>query len=44
MIFWILVVIVAGVGIWMANNGSIPSWYKGLAIGLCVSYKGFERL
>lgn len=43
-IFWILVVIVAGVGIWMANNGSIPSWYKGLAIGLCVSYKGFERL
>lgn len=43
-IFWILVVIVAGVGIWMANNGSIPSWYKGLAIGLCVSYKGFEKL
>ena len=44
MIFWILVVIVAGVGIWMANNGSIPSWYKGLAIGLCVSYKGFEKI
>lgn len=43
-IFWILVVIVVGVGIWLANNGSIPSWYKGLAIGLCVSYKGFERL
>lgn len=43
-IFWILVVIVAGVGIWMANNGSIPSWYKGLAIGLCVSYKGFEKI
>lgn len=43
-IFWILVVIVTGVGIWMANNGSIPSWYKGLAIGLCVSYKGFEKI
>lgn len=43
-IFWILVVIVVGVGIWMANNGSIPSWYKGLAIGLCVSYKGFEKI
>lgn len=43
-IFWILVVIVAGVGIWMATNGSVPSWYKYLATGLFVSYKGFKSL
>ena len=44
MIFWILVVIVAGVGIWMANNGSIPSWYKGLIIALgAASTKVFKR-
>lgn len=43
-IFWILVVIVAGVGIWLSFNDSLPHWYKYLAIGLCVSYKGFERL
>lgn len=43
-IFWILVVIVAGVGIWLSVNDSVPHWYKYLAIGLCFSYKGFERL
>lgn len=42
-IFWILVVIVAGVGIWLSFNDSLPHWYKYLAIGLCVSYKGFKE-
>lgn len=43
-IFWISVVIVAVVGIWMANNGSIPSWYKGLVIGLgAASTKVFKK-
>lgn len=43
MIFWILVVIVAGVGIWLSFNDSLPHWYKYLAMGLCVSYKGFKE-
>ena len=42
-IFWILVVIVAGVGIWLSFNDSLPHWYKYLAMGLCVSYKGFKE-
>lgn len=42
-IFWILFIIVAGVGIWLSFNDSLPHWYKYLAIGLCVSYKGFKE-
>lgn len=42
-IFWILFIIVAGVGIWLSFNDSLPHWYKYLGLGLCVSYKGFKE-
>ena len=30
-------------GIWLSFNDSLPHWYKYLAMGLCVSYKGFKE-
>lgn len=41
-IYVVVCITVIAVGIYMACNGSVPGWYKGLIIATCMSYKAWK--